>query len=633
MSDSITEKTINFITEHTDLKIVLICVAISILIISMMFLLSLMFNPKSAIKSNELIAKESSIIISFTILIFLIIIVYLKSSEKFKDFFGQISNVAYIIIYTIFFILFYTLMSINILNDYSWIINSIMFGLAVFSFYKSYSDSYSEAFNANYKKLKMVILLFCFITILITFYSIDPGGFATKYFGYSLLLTIIIAVFGFLYFMIDSFLPETKAGLALPIVKHNPIVKYGSILFIIFIIVMSLLIAYNKKAFFKNKPRSIAIIILMLSICIIWGGLLGWGFASESGSESGSSNNAHTSSYKMGLFLLFGGLISGLIIFMIAQNIDELSGNSSILRFGLNSLMVTIVLGLIYKTFIGNGNKNDKKGDSFFSLILNIVLYIPCLVNDFFDSVTGSAENGSLAMLGLSIILIVAYFKIPNVPNLLSNQGGNQLINEPVYTNTSYNLGSYLTLNDGSDIFDYQYAISCWVYLDAVSPSISKSANKFTSLLSFGDNPNISYESATNTLKITMKMDYGYNEDEPKETKGIYNKPTDYDENGNLIIYTNTNVLLQKWNNIIVNYVGGILDIFLNGELVKSMNSVIPYHTLDNLMAGEIDGVKGGICNVIYFRKSLTASNIHYIYNTLKDSTPPVVHKATTTIF
>ena len=61
------------------------------------------------------------------------------------------------------------------------------------------------------------------------------------------------------------------------------------------------------------------------------------------------------------------------------------------------------------------------------------------------------------------------------------------------------------------------------------------------------------------------------------------NKLIDFDENGNRILYKNDNVLLQKWNNIIINYNGGILDIFLNGDLVKSDKGVVPYYKIDNL--------------------------------------------------
>ena len=59
--------------------------------------------------------------------------------------------------------------------------------------------------------------------------------------------------------------------------------------------------------------------------------------------------------------------------------------------------------------------------------------------------------------------------------------------------------------------------------------------------------------------------------------------------------------MLQKWNNIIINYTGGTMDVFLNGDLVSSTKNIIPYSTLDNLTIGEDNGIKGGICNVIYF--------------------------------
>jgi hypothetical protein len=110
------------------------------------------------------------------------------------------------------------------------------------------------------------------------------------------------------------------------------------------------------------------------------------------------------------------------------------------------------------------------------------------------------------------------------------------------------------------------------------------------------------------------------------------NKLTDFDDNGNRIIYKNENMLLQKWNNFIINYNGGILDIFLNGELVKSVVGVVPYYKLENLTIGEDNGIKGGICNVVYFRKQLSASNIYYLYNMVKNRSPPILNESNETI-
>jgi len=90
--------------------------------------------------------------------------------------------------------------------------------------------------------------------------------------------------------------------------------------------------------------------------------------------------------------------------------------------------------------------------------------------------------------------------------------------------------------------------------------------------------------------------------------------------------------LLQKWNNIIINYNGGVLDVFLNGELVKSDIGVVPYYTLDNLTIGENDGINGGICNVVYFNKPLTATKINNLYNSVKFKTPPTTNDSNTTI-
>jgi len=114
--------------------------------------------------------------------------------------------------------------------------------------------------------------------------------------------------------------------------------------------------------------------------------------------------------------------------------------------------------------------------------------------------------------------------------------------------------------------------------------------------------------------------------------KKSYNKLLEFDDNGNRIIYTNKNVLLQKWNNIIIQFNGGTLDIFLNGELVKSSIEVIPYMKLDALNIGSDRGVNGGICNVVYYKKPLSITNIYYIYNNVKNKNPPIVNNSNNTI-
>ena len=593
--------------------------------IIMLFLILFDVNIGSSFnvpKSNNEIVGNIFIILFFTLLVFGLCVLFLPNLKEFKQLFGQIGNVTYVILYTIFFILFYTMISKDILNNYHYIINSVMLGLGALSFYKATSDNYIEKFNINYERIKMVILLFCLITLIITFYNINPGGSAQKYFGYSLLLTIIIAVFGFLYLIIIMTLPGKEGSKQQNILNNfSSFGTYGTILFFIFLVVMTIIITSNKDDIFKNKQKSAGIIIMMLIICIIWTILLGGNLLSD------DTITADSKLIKSSLLILFGIVISGLIIFWITYNIESLSSNSSIVSFVLNLLLVAIILGLIYKTLYVKMPVGNSKKNAFFSLIMNTLFYIPCLLSDIFDwfgkIATGGEDSGSLIMILVTIILIVAYFKLPTLFNVVSTQGGTQLVNKPVFTNTQYNLGNYESLN-GSDNFDYQFAISCWIFVDAAPPNTNPNYNKYTSLLNFGNKPNVLYNGEKNSLMITM---------EQKDLNNITkNKLIDFDDQGNRIIYIDNNLLLQKWNNLIINYNGGTLDIFLNGELVKSSIEVVPYYTLDNLTIGENNGIKGGICNVIYFRKPISSQNIYYLYNTVKNKTPPTLNESNETI-
>jgi hypothetical protein len=471
----------------------------------------------------------------------------------------------------------------------------------------------------------MLILLFCLITLIITFYNINPGGAAQKYFGYPMLLTIIISVFAFLYLIILLTFPGKEGfGQKNFLSNFSSFGLYGTISFILFLVIMTVVIAADRENFFKNKEKSAGVLMLMLIICILWTVLLGNNLL------SGDVLASDTSVFKSSLLILFGLVISGLLIFWISYNIESLSGASSIASFTLNLLLVSLILGLIYKTINVKLPAGNTKKNAFFNLIGSIIFYIPCLLSGGFDWVGklavgeyNAANAGSFMMLLVAILLFLSYFKAPTLFNYVSTQGGNQLVNRPVYTDTQYNLGGYQDLT-GSENFDYQYAISCWIFIDSAGPNMNANYNKYTSLLNFGNKPNVLYNGENHSLMITMQQ---------KNLKNItQNKMIDFDDEGNRIIYVNKNILLQKWNNLIINYNGGTLDIFLNGELVKSSPEVIPYYTYDNLTIGENNGIKGGICNVVYFRKALTAQNVYFLYNSVKDRTPPVLNDSNETI-
>jgi len=585
---------------------------------------------KGPSKSQEEVIANVFIVLFFCLLVFGICVALLPSFKEVKKLFEQISSVTYVIIYTIFLILFFTMTPNDFINKYSLYITISTIALGSLMFYKGLTNNYITEFNANYERIKMMILFFCLITIFIIYYNADPGGYIEKYFGYSLLLTIIISVFAFLYLVIVLTLPDSKSSSKSGNILDNfsKVSSYGSIAFLVFIAIMTVLISTYPGGFFNDKSTSGAVMILLLMITIISATVLGANTFPEI--FDNTPLNDKTSLFKRSLLALFGIVISGLLIFWLVYGIQHLSGKTGTTSFILNILLVVIVLGLIYKTINTNLPEGNSKKNGFFSLIGNTLLYIPCLFSGLFDYIgkvtTGgvnSETTGSLLMLLVSLGLIVAYFKTPSLFNILNVQGGEQLVNKPVYTDSKYSLGSYQELN-GSDKADYQYAISSWIFVDAVPPNTSASYSKFTSLLNFANKPNVLYNGTTNTLMITT--------DQKNLKEVTKNKLIDFDDNGNRIIYKNSNFLLQKWNNIIINYNGGVLDIFLNGELVKSDIGVVPYMTYDNLTIGEDDGIKGGICNVIYFKQALNSSNIFYLYNMVKDRSPPVLNESNTTI-
>jgi cytochrome bd-type quinol oxidase subunit 2 len=208
---------------------------------------------------------------------------------------------------------------------------------------------------------------------------------------------------------------------------------------------------------------------------------------------------------------------------------------------------------------------------------------------------------------------------------------------------------------------NYHYAVSFWFYLDSFPPNTSSAYNKTSNILSFGGNPAIRYNAVTNSLVITMKYDdnckimrrknvniktksksksndqninitEGFNQMQSEIKNKIEEVKTmpmevELDEIGNMIVYVKPGVLLQKWNNVVINYNGGTLDIFYNGELVKSAIEMVPCIMYDSLKVGDENGISGNVANVLYFNESLDYLTVHTLYSSLNGVNPPVIPK------
>jgi len=580
-------------------------------------------NAPSTLKNSDIeIISNVSLILFIILIIYFICIMFLPNFKELKEFFIQTKESSYIILYTISLILFYRFMPSNIINNYAYIILPITLLIGIFIFYKGAQSNYINSFNINYERIKSLILFFCFITTIIVYYNIDPGGYTQKYLGSSLLITIIMSVFALLYVIILLTLPSSGSSATTPNLLSNfsNFSVYGSILFVIFLIVMTILISTYPGGFFKNKNISTSVIIILLLIVILWSTMLAVFLFPELSNKQIDSDKLGL--FKRSLLALFGVVISGLIIYWLVYNIQQLSGATSILSFILNIIVVILIMSLIYKTINVKLPYGNSKKSAFVDMIINTIFYIPCLFSSFFETTTTFFKNqyaittpSSVLMLVLLLIVMAIYYFIPKVYNMINLQGGKLLVNNPVSANSQMSLGTYQDLN-GSETFNYEYAISSWVYINSASPNTNSSYSKYTSLINFGGKPNVLYNGSTNTLMVTMQQ---------KNLKNVTkNKLIDFDEEGNRIIYIKNGVLLQKWNNIIINYSGGILDIFLNGELVKSDIGVVPYYTLDSLNIGEDNGILAGICNVVYYNKPLTSANIFVLYNMVKNKDPPV---------
>jgi len=185
--------------------------------------------------------------------------------------------------------------------------------------------------------------------------------------------------------------------------------------------------------------------------------------------------------------------------------------------------------------------------------------------------------------------------------NVSTLENSKFLLKKAVYLNKEHRinpLNEDFHLGYGVDDKTYNYSISFWLFLHNNNPQIASGDNNYKNILNYDERPKIAYNILENALRIYIRK-----------------------EGGSLVtLYTKRNFKLQKWHNIVINYTGGVLDVFLNAKLVATQSNVIPKMNIPNLLLGENNGVQGGLTNILYFPTFMSRTRIETNYRLLRDN-------------
>lgn len=240
-------------------------------------------------------------------------------------------------------------------------------------------------------------------------------------------------------------------------------------------------------------------------------------------------------------------------------------------------------------------------------------------VKDAFNNEYNKTNVGSFVLLLIMITLLISYLIFPYLTETIQLQGGKQITNQTIYTNKQADLFSMKQLTNMTTP-DYQYGLSFWLYIDSEPPSTSNLYLSNGSVLNFAETPNILYNGVKNSLIFTQKYTREYIDASNVDMIHL-------DKYANKEIFTLENIKLQKWNHIALNLYNGTMDIFYNGQLVKSQPGVVPWIDVSSFLTiGSNNGISGGVCNMTFFNKPLTYTQIYYLYELFKNKTPPITH-------
>ena len=308
-------------------------------------------------------------------------------------------------------------------------------------------------------------------------------------------------------------------------------------------------------------------------------------------------------------------------VLFVFWSINEYRTADVAVRTLLDALFILVGIAIVYKVVSSYTSIPSWKLPAPLLLIKEVLLYIPCLILSFAHWIKYEYKITAKPvwiLLGMEVGIIGLRFLLPWLLELILNHEGKLLLKNPVYLDNKTMIGTFDALHKNrlskTDIeeegaFNYNYAISGWFFINPQPPGTSAAYAKDTSILDYGGKPKLTYNGKKDTIKITMSQNNG---------------PTIDSGTRDVVVLKDVRLPLQKWNNIVLNMKGGMLDVFLNGKLIVSGPDAMAYMSYDSLTIGATNGVQGAACNVRYFDEPLSLTQISLHYNTYRNLTPPI---------
>jgi len=325
----------------------------------------------------------------------------------------------------------------------------------------------------------------------------------------------------------------------------------------------------------------------------------------------------------------YGGILFVFIItiymFYRIVNPGTLYYTSYILGF-VCLIIFFVGLAIIYRIFV----RTILNTRGWLGFFLKFLFLIPCLILELFETVFAElkvAPKMVVILFILEILLILAYIYIPRIMTKSSNSI--VLLDKPVFLSFLQSVGKanqlFMDVDDADNpeksetTIRQNYSISMWFY-------VNQHADTYAA-----------YSKETNIFR------YGYpNSPVGHPRVAYFNDKNEPGKSDKYIVYINDSadvpgVLLdiptQSWNQLVISYNKSVVDIYVNGNLERSVpfsaNIIGGYTTGDILEVGAGDntvtngGLHGAICNVVYHKTPLTPYQVAGDYNLNRYRNPP----------